>query len=74
MVNETGKEVTFVSCSSTSSICIQVSLGLKTTHDDVSQKISTSKLQYKNKEIFTLFLALFGTINAERDEKIVQLE
>ena len=27
MVNETGKEVTFVSSSSTASICIQVSLG-----------------------------------------------
>ena len=46
----------------------------KTSHDDVSRKISTSKLSSENKEIFTLFLALFSTINAERDAKIVQLE
>ena len=46
----------------------------KTTHDDVSRKISTSKLSSENKEIFTLVLALFSTINAEHDTKIVQLE
>ena len=46
----------------------------KTTHDDVSRKISTSKLSSENKEIFTFFLALFSTINAERDTRIVLLD
>ena len=46
----------------------------KTTHDDVSRKISNWKLSSDNKKIFTSILALFSTINTERDGKIEQLE